>query len=125
MVILLSLVGVILASGAATQKWLYSYTTGFSAQMESLSISAQNGEKVLHEIQAVHADWERYQKWLGAAIHEENLNDLESHIKRAEMLAGFPENEVYRRDLVLELLEAADAAEELWQKEKLSLQNIL
>ena len=110
MVILLSMVGAILAGGFAVQHWL--------------SDSAERGENVLTEVRAVHADWECFQRRLGAVIHEENLNDLESHIKRSEMLAEFPHNEVYRRDLVLELLEAADAAEELYQKECLSLQNI-
>ena len=124
MVILLSMVGAILAGGLAVQHWLSDYTLQLSQQMESLSDSAERGENVLTEVRAVHADWECFQRRLGAVIHEETLNDLESHIKRSEMLAEFPHNEVYRRDLVLELLEAADAAGELYQKECLSLQNI-
>ena len=56
---------------------------------------------------------------------ENNLDSLESHLKNAEVLAGYPEDETYLHQLRLELLNAADAAEELWEKEKVSLQNIL
>ena len=124
MVILLSLVGLLLGSGAVSQNWLHGYTGGLKAQMEELSEAVQQGENIKYEIRAIRADWTRYQQWLGAEAHENKLDQLEAHIKRAEMLAGFPDSDVYRRELVLELLEVGDAAEELWEKERLSLQNI-
>ena len=125
MVVLMSLVGLLLGCGAVSQQWLHRYTGGLKAQMEELSKAAQGGENVKYEIRAIRADWTRYQQWLGATTHEDKLDQLEVHIKRAEMLAGFPDSDVYRRELVLELLEVGDAAEELWEKERLSLQNIL
>ena len=125
MVVLLSLVGLLLGSGVMSQKWLHGYTGSLKSQMEELSQAVQHGENVKYEIRAIRADWTRYQQWLGAEAHEDKLDQLEVHIKRAEMLAGFPDSDVYRRELVLELLEVGDAAEELWEKERLSLQNIL
>ena len=125
MVVLLSLVGLLLGSGVMSQKWLHGYTGSLKSQMEELSQAVQQGENVKYEIRAIRADWTRYQQWLGAEVHEDKLDQLEVHIKRAEMLAGFPDSDVYRRELVLELLEVGDAAEELWEKERLSLQNIL
>ena len=125
MVVLLSLVGLLLGSGVMSQKWLHGYTGSLKSQMEELSQAVQQGENVKYEIRAIRADWIRYQQWLGAEAHEDKLDQLEVHIKRAEMLAGFPDSDVYRRELVLELLEVGDAAEELWEKERLSLQNIL
>lgn len=125
MVVLLSLVGLLLGSGVMSQKWLHGYTGSLKSQMEELSQAVQQGENVKYEIRAIRADWTRYQQWLGAKAHEDKLDQLEVHIKRAEMLAGFPDSDVYRRELVLELLEVGDAAEELWEKERLSLQNIL
>ena len=125
MVVLLSLVGLLLGSGVMSQKWLHGYTGSLKSQMEELSQAVQQGENVKYEIRAIRADWTRYQQWLGAVAHEDKLDQLEVHIKRAEMLAGFPDSDVYRRELVLELLEVGDAAEELWEKERLSLQNIL
>ena len=125
MVVLLSLVGLLLGSGVMSQKWLHGYTGSLKSQMEELSQAVQQGENVKYEIRAILADWTRYQQWLGAEAHEDKLDQLEVHIKRAEMLAGFPDSDVYRRELVLELLEVGDAAEELWEKERLSLQNIL
>ena len=125
MVVLLSLVGLLLGSGVMSQKWLHGYTGSLKSQMEELSQAVQQGENVKYEIRAIRADWTRYQQWLGAEAHEDKLDQLEVHIKRAEMLAGFPDSDVYRRELVLELVEVGDAAEELWEKERLSLQNIL
>ena len=125
MVVLLSLVGLLLGSGVMSQKWLHGYTGSLKSQMEELSQAVQQGENVKYEIRAIRADWTRYQQWLGTEAHEDKLDQLEVHIKRAEMLAGFPDSDVYRRELVLELLEVGDAAEELWEKERLSLQNIL
>ena len=115
----------LLGSGVMSQKWLHGYTGSLKSQMEELSQAVQQGENVKYEIRAIRADWTRYQQWLGAEAHEDKLDQLEVHIKRAEMLAGFPDSDVYRRELVLELLEVGDAAEELWEKERLSLQNIL
>ena len=125
MVVLLSLVGLLLGSGVFSQNYLHRYTGELKDQTEELSRAVEAGENVKYEIRAIRSDWEAYQKWLGAEAHEDRLDQLEAHIKRAEMLAGFPNSDVYRRELVLELLEIGDAAEELWQKEKLSLQNIL
>ena len=125
MVVLLSLVGLLLGSGVFFQNYLHRYTGELKDQTEELSRAVEAGENVKYEIRAIHSDWEAYQKWLGAEAHEDRLDQLEAHIKRAEMLAGFPNSDVYRRELVLELLEIGDAAEELWQKEKMSLQNIL
>lgn len=125
MVVLLSLVGLLLGSGFFSQNYLHRYTGELKDQTEELSRAVEAGENIKYEIRAIHSDWGAYQKWLGAEAHEDRLDQLEAHIKRAEMLAGFPNSDVYRRELVLELLEIGDAAEELWQKEKLSLQNIL
>lgn len=125
MVVLLSLVGLLLGSGVFSQNYLRRYTGELKDQTEELSRAVEAGENIKYEIRAIHSDWGAYQKWLGAEAHEDRLDQLEAHIKRAEMLAGFPNSDVYRRELVLELLEIGDAAEELWQKEKLSLQNIL
>lgn len=125
MVVLLSLVGLLLGSGVFSQNYLHRYTGELKDQTEELSRAVEAGENIKYEIRAIHSDWGAYQKWLGAEAHEDRLDQLEAHIKRAEMLAGFPNSDVYRRELVLELLEIGDAAEELWQKEKMSLQNIL
>ncbi len=125
MVILLSLVGVILGSGVASQVWLHNYTLELKQQMEQLSYSAGLGEEVQTELRAIYSDWEAYQKRLGATIREENLNEVEKHMKRAELLTRMTDQQEIRQELVMELMEAADAAEELWQKEKISLQNIL
>ena len=124
MVVLLSLVGLLLGCGAVTEGWLRRYTDGLQSQMEALSRAAAAGEDVGCEVRAVLSDWEACQKWLGAAVHEDRLDQLESHVKRAEMLSGFPGSASCRRELVLELLEVGDAAGELWEKERLSLQNI-
>lgn len=125
MVILLSLVGVILASGAASQIWLHQYTRNLKKQMEQLSFSAVQGEQVQTELRAIYADWEEYQRMLGMTIREEHLDEVEKHMKRAEFIIRLPEEQQNREELAMELLEAADAAEELWQKEKISIQNIL
>ena len=125
MVVLLSLVGLLLGSGVFSQNYLHRYTGELKDQTEELSRAVEAGENIKYEIRAIHSDWGAYQKWLGAEAHEDRLDQLEAHIERAEMLAGFPNSDVYRRELVLELLEIGDAAEELWQKEKMSLQNIL
>ena len=125
MVILLSLVGVILASGAASQIWLHQYTRNLKEQMEQLSFSAVQGEQVQIELRAIYADWEEYQRMLGMTIREEHLDEVEKHMKRAEFITRLPEEQQNREELAMELLEAADAAEELWQKEKISIQNIL
>ncbi len=125
MVVLLSLVGVILGSGAASQVWLHRYTQELKEQMEQLSYSAGLGEEVQTELRAISSDWEEYQKGLGAIIREESLNEVEKHIKKAELLTQMTDQQEIRQELVMELREAADAAEELWQKEKVSLQNIL
>ena len=125
MVILLSLVGVILSSGAASQVWLHQYTRDLKEQMEQLSFSAVQGEKVQTELRAIYADWEEYQRMLGIAIREEHLDEVEKHMKRAEFLTRLAEEQQNKEELAMELMEAADAAEELWQKEKISIQNIL
>lgn len=125
MVILLSLVGVILSSGAASQVWLHQYTRDLKEQMEQLSFSAVQGEKVQTELRAIYADWEEYQRMLGIAIREEHLDEVGKHMKRAEFLTRLPEEQQNKEELAMELMEAADAAEELWQKEKISIQNIL
>ena len=124
MVVLLSLVGLLLGCGAVSEGWLRRYTDGLQAQMAELSRAAAAGENVGHEVRAVLSEWTACQKWLGAEVHEDRLDQLESHIKRAEMLSDFPDSENCRRELVLELLEVGDAAGELWEKERLSFQNI-
>ena len=93
--------------------------------MEQLSFSAVQGEKVQTELRAIYADWEEYQRMLGIAIREEHLDEVEKHMKRAEFLTRLPEEQQNKEELAMELMEAADAAEELWQKEKISIQNIL
>ncbi len=125
LVILLSLVGVILSGGAASQIWLCQYTRDLKEQMEQLSYSAVQGERVDTELRAIYADWQEYQRMLGMAIREEHLDEVEKHIKRAEFLTQLPKHQQYRDELAVELLEAADAAERLWEKEKISIQNIL
>lgn len=125
MVVLLSLVGVIFASGAASQIWLHQYTRGLKEQMEQLSHAAVQGEQVQAEIRAIYADWEEYQRMLGMAVREEHLDEVEKHMKRAEFMTRLPAEQQNREELAMELLEAADAADELWQKEKISIQNIL
>ena len=125
MVIMLSIVGTIFACGTVSQVWLQGYTKNVSVQLTQLSEDVGSGNGVQHEISALLAEWHQYQKWLGVWTMENNLDPLESHLKNAEVLAGYPEDETYRHQLRLELLNAADAAEELWEKEKVSLQNIL
>ena len=125
MVIMLSIVGTIFACGTVSQVWLQGYTKNVSEQLTQLSEDVGSGNGVQHEISALLAEWHQYQKWLGVWMMENNLDPLESHLKNAEVLAGYPEDETYRHQLRLELLNAADAAEELWEKEKVSLQNIL
>ena len=125
MVIMLSIVGTIFACGTVSQVWLQGYTKNVSEQLTQLSEDVGSGNGVQQEISALLAEWHQYQKWLGVWTMENNLDPLESHLKHAEVLAGYPEDETYRHQLRLELLNAADAAEELWEKEKVSLQNIL
>lgn len=125
MVIMLSIVGTIFACGTVSQVWLQGYTKNVFEQLTQLSEDVGSGNGVQHEISALLAEWHQYQKWLGVWTMENNLDPLESHLKNAEVLAGYPEDETYRHQLRLELLNAADAAEELWEKEKVSLQNIL
>lgn len=125
MVIMLSIVGTIFACGTVSQVWLQGYTKNVSEQLTQLSEDVGSGNGVQHEISALLAEWHQYQKWLGVWTMENNLDPLESHLKNAEVLAGYPKDETYRHQLRLELLNAADAAEELWEKEKVSLQNIL
>ena len=125
MVIMLSIVGTIFACGTVSQVWLQGYTKNVSVQLTQLSEDVGSRNGVQHEISALLAEWHQYQKWLGVWTMENNLDPLESHLKNAEVLAGYPEDETYRHQLRLELLNAADAAEELWEKEKVSLQNIL
>ncbi len=125
MVIILSIVGTILACGTMSQVWLQGYTEDMSTQLNLLSEAVGNGDEVRHEISAILAEWQQCQKKLGVWTTENYLDQLESHLKNAEMLSKYPEDETYRHQLRLELQNAADAAEELWQKEKISLQNIL
>lgn len=125
MVIMLSIVGTILACGAASQVWLHDYTEDMSTQLNLLSEAVGNGDQVQHEISAILADWDQCQKKLSVWMSENNLDQVETHLKSAEMLSHYPDDETYRHQLRLELLNAADAAEELWQKEKVSIQNIL
>lgn len=125
MVIMLSIVGTILACGTVSQVWLHRYTDDMSTQLSLLSEAVGNGDQVQHEISAILSEWEQCQKRLGIWTSENTLDQLESHLKNAEMLSHYPYDETYRHQLRLELLNAADAAEELWQKEKVSIQNIL
>ena len=125
MVIMLSIVGTIFACGTVSQVWLQGYTKNVSEQLTQLSGEVGSGNELQHEISALLAEWHQYQKWLGVWTMENNLDSLESHLKNAETLAKYPEDETYRHQLRLELLSAADAAEELWEKEKISLRNIL
>ena len=125
MVIMLSIVGTIFACGTVSQVWLQGYTKNVSEQLTQLSEDVGSGNGVQHEISALLAEWHQYQKWLGVWTMENNLDPLESHLKNAEALAQYPKDETYLHQLRLELLSAADAAEELWEKEKVSLQNIL
>lgn len=125
MVIILSIVGTIFACGTVSQVWLHDYTKNVSAQLSRLSEEVGSGNELQYEISALLTEWHQYQKWLGVWTMENNLDPLESHLKNAEALAKYPEDETYLHQLRLELLGAADAAEELWEKEKVSLQNIL
>lgn len=125
MVIMLSIVGTILACGAVTQVWLHQYTEDMSVQLELLSEAVGKGDPVRHEIGAILSEWDQCQKHMGIWASENVLDQVESHLKNAEMLSHYPDDETYRHQLRLELLNAADAAEELWQKEKISIQNIL
>jgi hypothetical protein len=125
MVVMLSIVGALLTCGVVSQVWLKNYTEQMSDQLELLSDAVGSGEEIRYEIGAILNEWEQYQKRLGLWTSENYLDPLESHLKNAELLSRYAEDDTYRHQLRLELMSAADAAEELWQKEKISVQNIL
>ena len=124
MAVLLTILGSLLAAGAVSENWLHDYTRNLSAQLTELSGSAESGKMIRSEISALLSEWQEAQARYGMWTTENHLDPLETHLKNAEMYASLPPDEEHLKQLRVELLSAADAAEELWEKERVSLQNI-
>ena len=92
------------------------YTDSLSLRLTALSSEASP----LPALEALEEEWTVRRKTLGLFLHEKPMDEFERLLRKTMIHAalGSP-------DTAFLLLEAAEAAENIWHSERPSLQNIL
>ena len=92
------------------------YTDSLSAALTSLS----SEEAPLRALETLEKEWFSRRKLMSLFLHERSMDEFERLLYRAKLHAAADDS-----DTALLLLEAAAAAENIWQSERADLQNIL
>lgn len=113
----------ILAIVVALEIWGLFWVRDYSAELSDrlTKMSAQVGEQdLLPQLNEMEEDWQQHRRVMSLFIHEKLMDDFESNLTEARyrLLTDQPEADLWLRM-------AADAAAEIWEMERPTLQNIL
>ncbi|MDD6031994.1 MAG: DUF4363 family protein [Oscillospiraceae bacterium] len=100
--------------------WVRDYTADLSSQLTALSQQLDHPEEVLEQLDRIEEQWHENRKLMSLFIHEKVMDDFEENAAEARLRLQTGEPEA-----ALRLQMAAEAAKEIWEREKPSLQNVL
>lgn len=101
--------------------WLRDYSEELSAELTSLSGQVDSSpDAVLEELTRIHGEWTKRRKILSIYIHENPMDSFERDLTEAILRLEEEDGEA-----ALWMRLAADAAAEIWEREKPTVQNIL